>query len=322
MRAAWLLILLAPALPTGAGAFSLTQPIACELGTDCFVQQFVDHDPGPAARDFNCGGLSYDTHMGTDFALPSLAAMQDGVAVLAAAGGQVTALRDGMPDTGLTPETAAEIEGRDCGNGLVIRHGDGWETQYCHLMQGSVAVREGQQVRQGEVLGLVGLSGNTEFPHLHLSLRKDGEVVDPFHPQAGVTCGAPAPDTLWATPIAYQPGAILNTGFATAIPDYAAIKAGTAAVTSLASDAPALVVWGYAFGGLAGDVMQITITGPAGQIITDHRDSLERDQAQFFRAAGRRTPARGWPVGRYTAQVTLIRGTDQISRTSQTLEIE
>ncbi len=71
----------------------------------------MDHDPGPDAADFTCNGLSYDTHTGTDFALPSLAAMQAGVAVLAAAPGTVAALRDGMPDTGLTPDTAAQIDG-------------------------------------------------------------------------------------------------------------------------------------------------------------------------------------------------------------------
>jgi hypothetical protein len=155
----------------------------------------VDHDPGPTALDFTCSGLSYDTHTGTDFALPSLAAMRAGVAVLAAAPGQVTALRDGMPDTGLTPETAAQIEGRDCGNGVVIRHADGWETQYCHLMQGSVTVARGQIVETGTPLGLVGLSGNTEFPHVHIALRRNGQVVDPFDPDGQITCGAPDPET-------------------------------------------------------------------------------------------------------------------------------
>ncbi len=322
MRAAWLLILIASALPASAGAFSLDLPIDCTLGETCFIQQYVDHDPGPDAQDFTCGALSYDTHTGTDFALPSLAAMQNGVAVLAAGAGTVSAIRDGMPDTGLTPETAAEIEGRDCGNGVVIRHADGWETQYCHLMQGSVAVRQSQQVRSGTLLGLVGLSGNTEFPHLHMTLRRNGAVVDPFDPDASLTCDGPQPDGLWRDPVAYQAGAILTTGFATAVPEYTSIKAGTAATSAIATDAPALVVWGYAFGGQAQDVMQITITGPAGQNVTDHRAVLERDQAQFFRAAGRRTPPEGWTAGLYTAQVTLLRDGQPVSEQRLAIEID
>lgn len=312
MRAAVLLTLMTSALPASAEVFFLVPPIDCTLGQDCFIQQYMDHDPGPDATDFTCSTLSYDTHSGTDFALPSLAAMQAGVAVLAAAPGTVTALRDGMPDTGLTPETSAQIEGRDCGNGVVIQHQDGWQTQYCHLKQGSVAVREGQEVAAGDRLGLVGLSGNTEFPHVHLSLRRDGQAVDPFDPDGQITCGAPDPVTLWAPPLVYEPGALLDAGFATAIPDYAAIKAGTAAADRIAADAPALVIWGYAFGGRAGDVLHLRITGPGGTV-TDHQDRLDKDQAQFFRAAGRRTPQGGWPAGLYSGSITLLRGDQTIS---------
>lgn len=321
MRAALLLMTLTSALPASAEVFLLSPPIDCTLGQDCFIQQYMDHDAGPAASDFTCNGLSYDTHTGTDFALPSLAAMQAGVAVIAAASGTVTALRDGMPDTGLTPETAAQIDGRDCGNGVVIRHAGGWETQYCHLMQGSVGVKQGQTVVTGERLGLVGLSGNTEFPHVHVTLRQNGKPVDPFDPDGQITCGAPDPAPLWSVPIAYAPGALLNAGFATAVPDYGSVKAGTAAEDRIARDAPALVVWGYAFGGRAGDVLHLTITGPDGTI-TDHSDLLDKNQAQFFRAAGRRTPASGWSQGDYTAQITLLRAGQPIDTRSLTLQIE
>lgn len=322
MRAALLPMILTSALPASAEVFRLTQPIDCALGQDCFIQQFVDHDPGPDAMDFTCNALTYDTHTGTDFALPSLAAMQAGVAVIAAATGQVTAIRDGMPDSGLTLRTATEIEGRDCGNGVVIRHTGGWETQYCHLMQGSVAVVRGQTVDAGDQIGLVGLSGNTEFPHLHLTVRHKGAVVDPFTPEGLITCNEAQTDTLWSEPIAYVPGALLNAGFSTAVPDYASVKAGTAGLKTIRHDAPALVVWGYAFGARTGDVMRITITGPDGQSVTDHSDTLEKDQAQFFRAAGRRTPAAGWPQGSYAGQVLLLRDDALISRHDVSLDIE
>ncbi len=79
----------------------------------------------------------------------------------------------------------------DCGNGLVIDHGDGWQTQYCQRKQGSVRGNNGQTVAAGDVLGQVGLSGRTLFPHLHISARKDGETVGPFQPDALDTCNAP-----------------------------------------------------------------------------------------------------------------------------------
>lgn len=292
----------APAL---AQDLTLGQPIDCVLGDTCYIQQFVDTDPGPEARDFTCGPLSYDGHKGTDFALPTLADMQQGVAVLAAAKGRVRGLRDGMPDTGLTPKTEAQITGRDCGNGVVLDHGNGWETQYCHLQQGSVAVAQDQMVEAGTPLGRVGLSGRTEFPHLHLSVRHDGQVVDPFHPLANDTCTQDAAlPGLWDSPLPYQPGGLLTLGFATAVPDYDAVKAGTASVQPT-RDSPALVLFVYGFGARPGDQLDMAIEGPEGQFF-DNTQTLDRQQAQYMRAAGRRTD-QGLTPGLYTGQVSLRR---------------
>ena len=213
---------LALALP--AGAFEFSRPIACTLGEDCHIQNHFDRDPGPGAADVACGHLTYDGHDGTDFALPDLAAMQAGVAVLAAAPGTVRGVRDGMPDIRVTDPAAPPLEGRDCGNGVAIDHGDGWETQYCHLRQGSLTVAPGDRVAAGQQIGLVGLSGNTEFPHVHLAIRKDGVALDPFAPEPDATCATAPADTLWADPIAYDPFGFTGAGFATAIPPFDTIN--------------------------------------------------------------------------------------------------
>ena len=76
----------------------LALPLDCTLGETCFIQNYVDADGGPGAADFTCGGLSYDGHKGTDFALLSHSAAQAGVNVLAAAPGVVRAVRDGVAD--------------------------------------------------------------------------------------------------------------------------------------------------------------------------------------------------------------------------------
>ena len=72
-------------------------PVSCSLGETCFIQQFVDHAPGPTARDYTCGALSYDGHKGTDFGLPNLRHMAAGVDVLAAASAGVRALAESPP---------------------------------------------------------------------------------------------------------------------------------------------------------------------------------------------------------------------------------
>ena len=152
-----LILAISLAAHSAAGDVSLHQPIDCTLGSTCYIQQYVDADPGPGATDHTCGTLSYNTHKGTDFALPSLAAMQAGVNVLATASGSVLGIRDNMPDTGLTDATAGTVKGRECGNGVMIEHGDGWVTQYCHMKRGSITVRPDQIVSPGTILGQVAL---------------------------------------------------------------------------------------------------------------------------------------------------------------------
>ncbi|MBJ3763400.1 M23 family metallopeptidase [Maribius pontilimi] len=312
---------LALASPAWARDPILSPPIDCDLTGPCFIQQYVDADPGAGAADFTCGPLTYDGHKGTDFALPSRAMLEAGVDVLAAAPGTVRALRDGMADVSADAADADTIEGRDCGNGVAISHGGGWETQYCHLRQGSIAVSEGQRVGTGTVLGQVGLSGRTVFPHVHLSVRQDGRVIDPFNPDGIVSCGEPDPQTLWGNPLTYQPGGLIAAGFSDAVPDYDAIKAGTAGADTLGPDADALVVWAYAFGARPGDILRLELDGPDGTVISQAID-LEKAQAQLFRAIGKRQDAGGWPTGSYRGTATMLRKDRVLDEISVTLRVE
>ncbi|MDZ7575562.1 MAG: M23 family metallopeptidase [Pseudotabrizicola sp.] len=307
-----LLMLLAWA-PAQAGAFSLVFPLECILGKNCHIQQYMDRDPGPGHTDFTCGTLSYDGHSGTDFALSTLSAMQKGVPVLAAASGVVKGVRDDMPDISIRDPAAPALQDRDCGNGLVIDHGSGWETQYCHMAKGSVQVKPDQIVTAGQPLGLVGLSGNTEFPHLHLSLRRNGQPIDPFDPDGSATCGPGPLSALWAGDIPYAPGGILGIGLADAVPEYEALKAGLP-LRPVTSRSPAMVIWAHYFGAQAGDVMTLSITGPDGGTIIVQEITLERTQAQGFRAIGKRLRGADWPVGNYSLRVIWTRQGTEIER--------
>lgn len=235
-----------------------------------------------------------------------------GVNVLAAAPGRVRALRDSEPDR-LFGASDGFAEGRDCGNGVVIDHGDGWQTQYCHMRSGSLAVRVGDNIAAGAVLGQVGMSGNAEFPHLHLSLSHDGVAVDPFQPDAGAACGTNPAKTLWQEAPEYAAGGLLSAGFSIGVPDYDRIKWGKAHLQSLPPDAPSLVFWALAFGGQAGDEVRLLIDGPAGTFL-DQKVVIERDQAQFFRASGRKLGPGNRQEGRYTGTAILIRDGVEISR--------
>lgn len=307
------LALISLAAPAAAGDFSLQAPIACDLQSDCFIQQYVDRDPSPNVSDFACGTLSYDGHKGTDFAVPTLERMRQGVSVAAAAPGTVSAIRDGMPDSGFGAETAASVEGRECGNGIVIDHKDGWQTQYCHLRNGSITVEKGAKVRRGQTIGLVGMSGRAQFPHVHLSVRRNGETIDPYAPNPP-SCTPEPDETLWQDKPDFRPAGIISIGLSNGVPEYSAIKDGT--VTLPTKTGGALVVFANLFGPRAGDTLELILSGPSGAIIRQSID-IKKDQATAFRAIGRKRKGADWPSGTYKGQATLTRAGKALeSRTS------
>ncbi|HWS53218.1 MAG TPA: M23 family metallopeptidase [Pyrinomonadaceae bacterium] len=65
------------------------------------------------------------------------------------------------------------------GNLVTIDHGNGLSTRYGHLSK--VEVVEGQEIRRGELLGLVGSTGRSTGPHLHYEVRIHEEAVSPRH---------------------------------------------------------------------------------------------------------------------------------------------
>ncbi|MCP5045921.1 MAG: M23 family metallopeptidase, partial [bacterium] len=57
------------------------------------------------------------------------------------------------------------------GNFVTIDHGNGEFSVICHFKQDTIKVRKGQQVKTGDLLGEMGLSGSTGFPHIHYQLQ-------------------------------------------------------------------------------------------------------------------------------------------------------
>lgn len=282
----------------------LKSPVDCEK-TACFIPRYVDRDPGPGALDYACGSLTADGHKGTDIAVPPIARSLGGVTVAAAAPGRVKGLRDGMPDISLTEPDAPNVSGRECGNGVVIAHENGWETQYCHLQRGSIAVRKGQQVVAGTPLGMIGLSGETTFVHLHFSLRQGKTIIDPFRADMSAACDTPSSATsLWmsSTGLYYRPGGLIQIGVLDRVPDYEEIKQGLASNALPDHQPDALVLWGYVFAGRRGDTLVLELDGPDGKL-GNTRITLETDQPLLFRAWGRKAPPTGFEPGAYEGRV-------------------
>lgn len=304
-----------PSEPSQRSGPHFSLPVDCSMPDVCFIQQYVDTRAGEAAEDYRCGPLSYDDHGGTDIRVRTMAEMEAGVAVIAAAPGVVKGLRDGMADVNVSRIGRDALGGRDAGNGVVIDHGNGWETQYSHLKRGSLQVRQGQQVERGTPLGEIGLSGNTEFPHVDFALRHNGITLDPFTGRAEAT-GCGEGESLWEEgleeALAYVRGGALFDGFLDRPPELDEAVDGAYRDVRPGRAAPALVYYGLVWGLQSGDRDEIELVGPDGKTIARAEGEIERDKARWMRFTGRRQPAGGWPAGTYQGRYRVWRGDDLV----------
>ena len=295
---------------------ALGLPIRCRLGKDCWLVNFVDVDPGPGRRDYACRKRTYDGHKGTDIAIRDLAAMAKGIDVVASAPGIVKAVRDGMKDVDFTIAGSGSVKGRECGNGLVLVHGGGWETQYCHMRRGSLAVKKGERVERGRKLGLVGHSGRAQFPHVHLAVRKGKRVIDPFVGEAGTGVGRQRQCGLGVAPLwrkdvlkglTGETTALYNAGFAPSRLSPRAARRGDFSASQMSRTAPAMVLWVDMFWPRAGDILSLKITAPNGRTIVERSKTVDKTQARRFVFTGKKRKSRLLPPGTYRGDITLVR---------------
>ncbi|MCO5260980.1 MAG: M23 family metallopeptidase [Crocinitomicaceae bacterium] len=78
------------------------------------------------------------------------------------------------PKSGTVKNVYSNTQG---GNQLIIDHTQGFRTGYAHLSKSVVSI--GQKIRKGQVIAYSGNTGHSTGPHLHLTLRKNGELVNP-----------------------------------------------------------------------------------------------------------------------------------------------
>lgn len=280
---------------------SFAIPIDCNLGKDCFVMHYVDLDTSSGVVDFSCGRQTYDGHKGTDFGVSDLQAMNAGVPVLAAADGKVLRVRDGIADRLVSDEAIEkQVAGQECGNGLVIDLGNGWETQYCHLKQGSIQVRSGDEVKQGKVLGMVGASGLASFPHVHLSIRHQGKVIDPFVGEdvASANCKT-KPNSLWQESLNYVPTGLIRAGFSSQPPTQTQLWSGQYKGDRLSANSPALIFWVHTYGVLQNDREHWQLITPDGETVIDRQNPLDKPYRSWVSYVGKRQFNSGTWQGKY-----------------------
>jgi hypothetical protein len=91
-----------------------------------------------------------------------------GQPIYSPATGTVEIVVDGIADNVPVGERSTELAG---GNSVQIRHGDGCVMEFDHLQCATIAVRTGDKVKVGDLIGRCGNSGNSSEPHLHFQIQ-------------------------------------------------------------------------------------------------------------------------------------------------------
>ena len=132
---------------------------------------------------------------------------------IAAAAGTVVRTKDGLPNNPDIPQPPKipAIQ-NTVGNNVVLRVSPGVYLLYGHFQPGSVRVHVGERVRRGQVLGLIGTSGNSTTPHLHFQVMTTPTFFPTDSPPyvfRRFTVRGRVPKRIWDDNLGLQPTGVL-----------------------------------------------------------------------------------------------------------------
>ncbi|RYE25372.1 MAG: T9SS type A sorting domain-containing protein [Sphingobacteriales bacterium] len=177
---------------------------------DYWIVNYVDHDAGTALLDNSCGNKTYDGHQGTDMVLRSFKTMDSGVVVYAMADGVVFQTKDSLYDRSKIKNNGG------LGNYIGINHGNQYWAYYGHFKAHTLLVKPGDVVTEGQPIAMVGSSGNTTDPHLHIEVYDvNSNIVDPFAGNCQTNTAS-----LWKSQPAYDTSfLVIDKGFTAYVPN-------------------------------------------------------------------------------------------------------
>lgn len=163
-----------PVRGPGWAIMETTSPVVHHV-TSHLTMFNVTRVPQRYAQDFIC----LDPQTGTAFSGNETIARNYygfGKELYAVGSGTVVYARDGVADIEITTQKPPKSVDTALGNGVIIDLGDQKYACYGHMVNGSVRVAVGDTVTEGEVIGLMGNTGNSDAPHLHFQVITDNPV--------------------------------------------------------------------------------------------------------------------------------------------------
>lgn len=183
---------------------SLSLPLKCTMGKDCFVLYYPDRIVENGFRDYKCGKLSFENNQSVVF--DAIKPNDDGLEVLAAAPGVVSKVVLAKPNKGIQSliETGVPY--------IVISHPGGYKTKYSFLNQNRIMVKKGQRVQEKEAIAYTGKK-NEGLDEVYFTLSRSSKAIDPFlGPNASYGCDTVG-KSLWKERIPYAPITVVEYAF-------------------------------------------------------------------------------------------------------------
>lgn len=299
-------------IPSTAKAIEFYFPVACQVMGNCWITNHVDLDDRVGrVQDYMCSDKATDNNKSTHISLAGRAFVQQTFPVLAAADGRVAEAENGYPDS------PVPVHGESfCGNRVLIKHADGWESSYCHLKLDSITVRPGQTVKAGQIIGQIGMSGQTDWPRLSFATIRNGMVFDPFSGRTSIEGCSKDVSPLWAGNLnpPYEPASVSNAGFTIGDVNNNDILNGIAQnATIIRKEAPRLSFWALMMNLRKGDTIRMVINTPEGRVLSEIEEIVEEDSLQYPIYLSKSRGGFLWNAGQYQGVVTItrnIRGND------------
>ena len=259
-----LLLTFTPFIKT-AQAIELQFPVACQIMGNCWISNHVDlNDSIGQISDYKCENKATDNNKSTHITLNSMNAITNNVPVVASADGVVDFAGNG---------------GGFCGTRVTISHDKGWKTNYCHLDTKNLSVREGQQVKSGQILSSIGMTGQTQWPHLSFSVTRNGMVFDPFSGRSTIEgCALSAEKPLWigGKNPPYEPAAVINAGFTVGyVKNQDIINGAVQSATIIDAKTPQLSLWSMMMNLREGDEIEMVVQTPSGRVLNEVKQTIE-----------------------------------------------